>query len=157
MRSVRPLLVVAAALALTACGSRRIPGTDIKDTADTRAIFGVIEQYRAAAEKRDAAAVMALVSKQYFDDAGTPDPGDDMDYGQLRRRIGDDFSKLTALRLGIDVRQIEVKDDHAAAFVYYDEHYRIQTKGGEIPKQANDSHRMRFVREDGAWKFVSGL
>jgi hypothetical protein len=157
MRLSSTLVLILVPLAL-ACGTRRIPGTEIKDTRDTRAIVELITQYRTAAERRDAGAVMALVSKQYFDDAGTPDPGDDVDYGQLRKRISDDFAKLTAMRLEIGVRGIDVDDDHAAAYVYYDEHYRIATRGGgEVPKQASDVHRMRFVREEGAWKFVSGL
>jgi ketosteroid isomerase-like protein len=148
------VVVVAASLA---CSGRRIPGTDIKDTADTRAIVAVIDQYRAAAERRDPAAVMALVSRKYFDDAGTPDPADDVDYEQLKQRLSSDFAKLTALKLDIGVRGVEVDDDKAAAYVYYDEHYRIATSGGEVPRQASDSHRMRFVREAGTWKFVSGL
>ena len=156
MRSHRSLALAIVAL-LAACGTRRIPGTDIQDNADTRGIVAVIDQYRAASERRDAAAVLALVSKKYFDDAGTPDPSDDLDYDQLKRRIGDDFSKLTALRLDIAVRQIDVKDDRAQALVYYDEHYRIATRGGEVAKVASDPHRMQFVREDGTWKFVSGL
>jgi SnoaL-like protein len=156
MRSHRSLAVAVVAF-LAACGTRRIPGTDIQDNADTRGIVAVVDQYRAASERRDAAAVLALVSKKYFDDAGTPDPSDDLDYGQLKKRIGEDFSKLTALRLDIAVRQIDVKDDHAQALVYYDSHYRIATRAGEVAKVASDPHRMQFVREDGAWKFVSGL
>ncbi len=151
------ILALAVVPLVLACGSRRIPGTEIKDNRDTRAIVAVIGQYRTAAEKRDAAAVMALVSKQYFDDAGTPDPGDDVDYAQLRRRISDDYAKVTALKLELGVKGIDVADDTAAAYVFYDEHYRIATRAGEVAKQASDSHRMRFVREDGAWKFVSGL
>jgi ketosteroid isomerase-like protein len=154
---VSSILALAAVPLVVGCGTRRIPGTEIKDNRDTRAIYSVIEQYHGAAEKRDAAAVMALVSKQYFDDAGTPDPGDDVDYGQLRKRISEDYSKLTAVRLDIQVRGIDVDDDHAAAYIYYEEHYRIATRAGEVPKQASDVHRMRFVREDGAWKFASGL
>jgi ketosteroid isomerase-like protein len=154
---VSSILALAVVPLVLACGTRRIPGTDIKDTKDTRAIFSVIEQYHAAAEKRDAAAVIALVSKQYFDDAGTPDPGDDVDYGQLRKRISEDYAKLTAVRLDMQVRGIDVDDDHAAVYIFYDEHYRIATHAGEVPRQASDVHRMRFVREDGAWKFSSGL
>ena len=156
MRFSLAVTLAAAALSL-ACSGRRIPGTEIKDNADTRAIVAVIDQYRAAAERRDAAAVMALVSRKYFDDAGTPDPGDDVDYEQLKQRLGNDYAKITSLRLDIGVRGIDVDDDKAAAYVYYDEHYRIATRAGEVPRQASDSHRMRFVRESGAWKFVSGL
>ncbi len=101
--------------------------------------------------------MLALVSPKYFDDAGTPDPGDDVDYAQLKKRLTDDYQKVTAIRLEMGVKKIEVEGDRAAAYVFYDEHYRITTKAGEIAKQASDQHRMQLVRESGAWKFVSGL
>jgi len=151
------LAVPLAVLALAACAGRRIPGTDIKDNADTRAVVAAIDAYRQAAERRDAGAVLALVSPKYFDDAGTPDPGDDVDYAQLKKRLTDDYQKVTAIRLEMGVKKIEVEGDRAAAYVFYDEHYRITTKAGEIAKQASDQHRMQLVRESGAWKFVSGL
>lgn len=151
-----PLAASLGLLAL-ACAPSLIPGTKIQNTPDTRAIVAVIDAYRQAAEKRDAAAVLALVSPKYFDDAGTPDPGDDIDYQQLEKRLTADYQKVTALRLDMGVRRIDVQDDHAAAYVFYDEHFRIQTKNGEVAKAASDTHRMQFAREDGQWKFVSGL
>ncbi len=152
-----PLVALLATLAFVGCAARRIPGTDIKDTPDTRAIIAVLESYRRAAEARDAGAVLALVSPKYFDDAGTPDPADDIDYQQLKKRISDDYQKITALRLDIAVKKVDVDGDQAAAYVFYDEHYRIATNAGEVGKQASDSHRMVFVRESGAWRFASGL
>lgn len=152
--------VVAAVLcwsALAACGPRRIPGTDIHDTADTREIMAAIDAYRGAAERRDARAVLALVSSTYFDDAGTPEPGDDVDHGQLERRLADDYARLAAVRLRITVRSVDVQGEKAFAVVSYDEHYRIATAGGEVPKHASDDHRMELVREGGAWRFASGL
>ena len=95
MRLPTPLLVaLLAAVALSACNTRRIPGTDIKDNTDTRAIIATIDAYRLAAERRDAGAVLALVSPKYFDDAGTPDPGDDVDFQQLKKRIAEDYQRL---------------------------------------------------------------
>ncbi len=142
---------------IVGCAGRRIPGTDIPDNADTRAIVMVIDSYRRAAEHRDADAVMALVSQKYFDDAGTPDPADDIDYQQLRKRIAEDFKNVAALRLDIAVKSVNVDGNQAAAFVYYDERYRITTRAGEVAKQASDTHRMRFAREGEVWRFVSGL
>lgn len=154
-----PLLTLAglAALTLGACGAKRIPGTEIRDTPETRAVVAAIEAYRQAAERRDPAAVMALVSPKYFDDAGTPDPGDDVDRDGLRARLTQDYPKVTALRLDIAVKKIDVEDDRAVAYVFYDERYRITTKAGEVAKQASDQHRMVLVREGDEWRFVSGL
>jgi hypothetical protein len=154
------LRLLAAPLALTAalaCSPRRIPGTDVADTPDTRAVIAVIDTYRKAAEHRDPGAVLTLVSPKYFDDAGTPDPGDDTDYSQLQKRIVQDYARVTSLRLDIGVKQIDVEDDKASAIIFYDQHYRIETKAGEVAKQASDPHRMHFVREQGAWRFISGL
>jgi ketosteroid isomerase-like protein len=152
-----PLAALLAVLTLIGCAARRIPGSDIKDTPDTRAIIAALEAYRHAAERRDAGAVLALVSPKYFDDAGTPDPVDDIDYEQLKKRISDDFKKITALRLDLAVKKVDVEGDKAAAYVFYDEHYRIATNAGEVAKQASDSHRMQFVREGSAWRFTGGL
>ncbi len=152
-----PLAALLAILTLIGCAARRIPGSDIKDTPDTRAIIAALEAYRHAAERRDAGAVLALVSPKYFDDAGTPDPADDIDYQQLKKRISDDFHKITALRLDLAVKKVDVEGDKATAYVFYDEHYRITTNAGEVPKQASDSHRMQLVRESSAWHFAGGL
>lgn len=155
---MRPLAFTALLLAIAAgCSARRIPGTEIPDNPDTRAIVGVIDSYRRAAERLDSGAVLALVSQKYFDDAGTPDPADDIDYPQLQKRIAEDYKNVTALRLDIAVKNVTVDGDEAAAYVFYDEYYRIATKAGEVAKKANDTHRMRFLRENGAWRFVSGL
>jgi ketosteroid isomerase-like protein len=153
----RPLAAALAALALAACSSHRIPGTDIRDTADTRAIVDVIDRYRQAAERRDAEAVLALVSPTYYDDAGTADPSDDQDYEQLRRSLPQHFRQLTAIRLGIGVRAIDVQGDRATANVFYDGRYRVATPTGEAAKLASDVTQMRFVREGGAWHIAGGL
>jgi len=151
-------LVLALALLGALAGCRRtIPDTDILDTADTRAVLAVIEQYRQAAERRDAAAVMALVSKAYFDDAGTPDPADDLDYGQLAKAVAADYGRLPSTRLRLSVKQIEVRGDRALAYLFYEAHYRITTPRGEVPKQEQDVSRMTFAREGGVWRIISGL
>jgi hypothetical protein len=154
-RSFASLLVAAALLG--GCGPKRIPGTDIKDSPETRAVVDVIEQYRLAVERRDPNAVLALVSRRYFDNAGTTDPADDVDYDQLRSRLVEDYSKLVAVNLEIAVKRIDVEGDRASAFVFYDERYRIKMRSGEVAKQASDVHRMQLVLENGAWRFASGI
>jgi hypothetical protein len=156
---MRPLATAALLCALTSigCSPKRIPGTEIKDDSDTRAIVALIEAYRQAAERRSTPAVMALVSKRYFDEGGTPDPGDDVDYQTLEKHLARDYARVPALRLDIGVKRIDVQDDRAFAYVFYDERYRIATKAGEVAKSASDEHRMSFVREGGSWRFLAGL
>ncbi|BDG08696.1 nuclear transport factor 2 family protein [Anaeromyxobacter paludicola] len=153
----RPLASLLVLLALGGCSPKRIPGTEIRDTADTREIVAVIDTYRKAVEAKDARAVMALVSPLYYDDAGTADPGDDMDYAQLERALPQDFDKLASVRLEIGVKQVTVEGDKATAEVFYDGKFRIVTPRGEVAKAEADVQRMRFHHEKSGWKFVSGL
>jgi ketosteroid isomerase-like protein len=158
MRLALPTLAALAVVLAAACSPKRLPGTEISDNPDTRGVVAALEAYRQAAERRDPEAVMKLVSPMYFDDAGTPDPGDDVNYDQLRERITKDYAQVTALRLDIALKKVEIDGDKAVAYVFYDERYRIALKSGEVARQASDQHRMTLVR-DGAssWKFTSGL
>jgi hypothetical protein len=158
MHAARRLaLLPLAVLAATACAPHRIPGTDIEDTKDTRAIFDVIQTYGRGMQTRDARTVLSVVSKQYYDDAGTPDPVDDMDYERLEKTLSADLAKLEAVRLELTIRKIGIDRDQAFADVLYDAWYRIQTPGVVVPKRESDVHRMRFKKEAGGWKIVAGL
>ncbi len=65
------------------CGPHRIPGTDLEDNGDTRAIIDVISKYNFALEARDANGILALVDPSFHDNAGTLTPEDDIDIQRL--------------------------------------------------------------------------
>jgi hypothetical protein len=153
----RSVLAFALALAASACSPRNIPGTEIESTKDTRAIFGVVQTYRASMEKRDAAAVMSLVAPDYFDTAGTPDPADDMDRPRLEAALTQDLALAETVRLDLTVRRIEVKGDAADAEVFYEAWYRVKTPTGIVPRRDADVHRMKLKRIGNDWKFTAGL
>jgi hypothetical protein len=153
----RPVLAFALALAAAACSPRKIPGTEIDSTADTRAIFGVIQTYRQAMEKKDTPAVLSLVAPEYFDTAGTPDPGDDMDRARLEAALAEDLARAETVRLDLTVRRIDVKGDDAEAEVFYEAWYRVKTPTGVVPRRDSDVHRMKLKRIGKDWKLTSGL
>lgn len=153
-----PRLLAAVLLAaLASCSPRRIPGTEIPDNDDTRAITSAIEKYRQAVEARDAAAVLAQVSTTYFDDAGTPDPSDDLDYARLAKSLPADLARVDSVRVELRVTDIKVDGDKAQAYLRYDARYRISTLAGEVAKAQNDVNRITLVREKSGWKISSGL
>jgi len=145
-----------AALVLAAC-ARNIPDTDIRDTADNRAIVAVVDEYRKAFERRDSAAVLALVSRAYLDDFRSSDPADTVDYEQLQKALPDAFQRLAGLKLEIGVRKIETRGDVARVELFYDTRYRITTPRGEVAKRDSDVNRMTLRREGNAWRIASGL
>lgn len=150
------LLVTLSALLLSACSTKRIPGSDIEDTRDTRAILEVLEQYQAALQQKDAAAVLALVSPSFRDDLGNTNPSDDMTYATLEKELPGRFERLSDVNVSISVREIEVARDQAFAVFYYDSSYRI-SKVREAQRSDSDLGRMTFRKEDGEWKITKGL
>ncbi len=150
-RRLLPLLVLT-----LACAPKFLQGTEIRDTPDTRAVANALEAYRQAMEKRDPQAVLALVAPNYFDNAGTPDPADDIDRAGLEKRL-EDLTNVLALRLQLTVRDIQVKGDQGQADVFFDQYDRVNTPNGPVARHDADVHRMTLQKIGGAWKFTSGL
>lgn len=154
----RLLAVLASGAALAmACAPRFLPGTEIRDTAETRAIATLLETYRQDMEKRDAQAVLALTTPDYFDNSGTLDPSDDIDRAGLEKRL-EELKDLTDLRLLITLRGIQMtKKDEAQVEVSFEQFYRVQTPNGLVARRDSDIHRMNLKKVDGKWLFTSGL
>jgi hypothetical protein len=146
-----------AALLLAACAAHRIDGTDVEDTEENRAVFAVVQSYADALQRRDAGGLLALASPDYFDNGGTADPADDLDFARLEQTLPADLGKLESLRVKVELRGITVDGDIALAELWSDGWYRIQTPQGVIPRRDQDLHRMKLVRRDGAWKIISGM
>src|SRR5688500_9232285 len=106
-------------LALGACAPHRIPGTDLDDTPDVRALLQVMERYRAAVEARDAGALVTLAAPSYQDDGGTPEPEDDLDYQALQNVLPSRLAKVSDVKLELDVRKIDVSEDRKKAVATY--------------------------------------
>lgn len=154
--NVRPLLVCAL-LVLAACGPRNIPGTQIADTNDSRAILKVMEQYRAALEARDAKAIQGLVSKSFRDNAGTDDPADDLTYENMPEALPALFSRIDSPRVTMDVRKVDVRNNGVATVIYYwNATWRAP---GLLDKPQRDAELEQMVlqKEDGQWRIVAGF
>ncbi len=154
MKTTRLALLLALA---AACAPRLLPGTDVKETKDTRAIYDVIQKWVDAMNARDVPGVLSVVAPDYFDDAGTPDPSDDLDRGKLEKALTDDLAKVEGSKLAVTIRRIDPTGDTATAELYYDSYYRVQTPSGPVPRRDSDVYRLKLKKEGGAWKITSGL
>ncbi len=155
--TIRTALIALITLAAAGCAPRRIPGTNLESTTDSRAVYDVVQAYRQAMEKRDAAAVLALVAPTYFDTGGTPDPADDLDRAGLEAALAKDLPHAEGVRLDFTIRKIEIAGDEAQAELFYDSYYRVQTPDRVVPRRDSDVHRMRLQKIGGVWKIASGL
>jgi ketosteroid isomerase-like protein len=143
---------------LVACGARRIPGTEIEDNDDTRAILKVMEQYRSAVEARDAEGVLRLLAVGFKDEGGTSRPEDRMDYGELQKKLPGELAKLEDVKLELNIRKIEIyRENSTASAVYtYNLTFRIPRLSSK-PKSESEIKQMWFKRDKGQWKIASGI
>ena len=143
---------------LLACGARRIPGTDIEDNDDTRAILQVMEQYRAAIEARDAQGVLRLVSESFRDDGGSSNPEDRMNYADLQKKLPVELAKLDDVKLDLTVRKIEIESrtNTASAVYTYNLSFRMPRLTNK-PQSESEIKKMWFKRDGKQWKIASGI
>ncbi|XXF75959.1 DUF4440 domain-containing protein [Myxococcaceae bacterium GXIMD 01537] len=156
--TLRPLLLCSVLFLAAGCAPRRIPGTEIPDTDDTRAILNVMERYRAAVEARDAKAIAALVSKDFRDTAGTDTPEDDLTAANLEEHLTQLFTKLENPRVEMNVRQVKVDNEAgtAGAIYYWKASWRLPTFNVR-PQSDAELEQMLLRKEHGQWKIVSGI
>ena len=149
-------MVALAALSVASC-ARNIPGTDIAETPDNRQIIAMVDAYRKAFDSRNVDGVMALVSPLYYDDAGTVDAGDDIDYKTLPQALQETFSRVTQVRIEFGITAIAIAGDKASVDLFYDAKYRVTTPRAEIPRRDTDVQRLVLQREGKGWKIITGL
>jgi hypothetical protein len=147
------------ALATTGCAPRKIPGTELDDTSETRAVIDVLQKFRAAVEKKDADAIVKMADKSFRDDGGSSNPDDDLDYASLGPKLAARMAKMSNVKLDVTVRRIEFDDESKMARVTYS--YQVSFSLPEYTSRTqreNDIKQMLLKRvgED-EWKIASGI
>ena len=100
-----------AALASAGCKPSMIPGTNIEDSDENRAIIEFLGKYRHAMLERSVDGVVGLCAPDYFEDCGTVDQKDDYGLGVLKERLQRDFSLTKEIQLDILVQKIIPPDE----------------------------------------------
>lgn len=152
--------LVAAALALAACAgeSAVIYGTRVPDTEENRKLIDVCEQYRIAVEKKDTTSIMALASRSYWEDGGTPTGADDYGYDGLRSVLDTRFARADGIRYTMKYMDIRrVGRNRAVIDVMIDATYSIATASGPRRLDMRDQNEMTLEFQNGRWQFLSGM
>lgn len=150
-------LAVVCAVA-SGCVPHKIPGTDLDDNDDTRAVLDVINTYRRAVEKHDVAALIALAHETFRDDGGSASPEDDLDYASLATTLPDRLKEFQELRLDVVVKRVEFEPGQNQARVTYT--YQMTFKLPEYSSRAQSEteiKQMTLRRVDKGWKITSGI
>ncbi len=150
-------LVLLTPLALVGCGAQLIPNTDVPDTSDNREAVEFVEEYRHAVESRNPATILRLVSRDYYDDNGTPAGDDDVDYEMLQARLARFANDLLQIRYEIRYRRVTIYPDRIFVDVTYTGSFKVRTADGEHWERRLADNRLELVRENGRLRIVSGL
>jgi hypothetical protein len=157
---IRALLLLAGLiLGVAGCTAhtRNIPKTRIPDTDENRQILGVVEKYRMAVETKDAPKIMALASKRYWEDGGTPTGADDYGYDGLREVLMGRFQRADEIRYSIKYLRVRRDGERALVDVIIDASYSIAGARGDERHDERDQNQFVLEREGDRWLFVSGM
>lgn len=130
-----------------------IPGSDVPDTRENRSVIAFCERYRSAMEARDAAALLALASPAYLDDAGTPGSDDDMSYDGLRAYLKGMFASVERISYAIRYRAIHDDGQRIVVRVSHSASYVIEGK----PRTSVGDNELVLERHEGAYRVLSGM
>jgi hypothetical protein len=160
MSDFRSFFLGLAALALVGCaaGPKYIANTKVIDTSENREILRVVEQYRVAMEKKDAAKLMLMASEAYWDDSGTASANDDYGYPELKGILTEKLGAASDIRYSVQYRKLRMKDNHAFVDVIINASFTVDDALGQ-PSRRDMSDRNQFVLrlEGDEWKFLSGM
>lgn len=145
-------------LGLAACAEVHvIPGTQIPDSKENRAIVERVEEYRVAMEQRDAAKVLSMAHPNYYEDSGTMQGNDDYGYPGLKRVLETRLPALRSLRYAIQYRRLNIDGRRATLDIRYDVSYQIATEMGDRWERKQNDKRLELENDGGRWLFLSGL
>ena len=143
---------------MCACAHRTIPGTSVRDTKANRDVLKIVAELREGLQRRDVKAVLALVSPEFYEDMGTPDPKDDYGYTELKDKILPNTMALThELYVAFDANDVFIEGNKAHADVRYFSRVRLKLPSGSQWDTHKEFNRISMVREGNAWKIISGL
>lgn len=158
--SLRKLTVLCLLLAFAGgCSKQKlIPNTKVPDTPLNREVLLVVEKYRKAMEKLDAAAVLALVHPTYQDHAGTPKASDDIDYKGLKELLTTRFKHTTKIRYRIEYQEVRFKGNEAYVDCYIDATF-VYNDPSANPRyrRLTDYNRFRLLKDGEHWRFIGGI
>ncbi len=153
--------MLAFSVGISACKPTLLPSTNLADNKENRALVDFMLQYKGAVEKRNSEAVMALVSKDYFEDNGNLEQEDDYGFEGLNERLNTRFEHLKAIKLDLFIQNVSEQDDKVFVVYRYQQRTLVTLPAGESWVSHNDVARLTLLKkgddfEDG-FEVLSGL
>lgn len=172
MKKLMMLLIVFSMFVAVSCSPKMIKGTNIEDTPDSQEILTIFGYYVKGCKEKNPDIFLEYVSKDFYDTNGTDEAADDIDYDKLVEILHSDaFASLEKLNMTPIIKDLlfdSNNGDKAVLLYFYEVRFKMKS---ELPAEENafeqsdgmtnhkltDNGQMKFVKEDGKWKIVSGI
>lgn len=150
---VLPLLVW-----LAGCAHQRIPNTDVEETDFNRRVIEFCEEYRRAVERRNVGLLLRFAHPRYYEDGGSIDTSDDLDYPGLKGYLDGQFKQTSAIRYEIRYRRVG-KDTRGNVLVdyTYSASYKVPSSNGDVWRRRVADNRLELIPEGEKFRILSGM
>jgi len=169
---ILPLLIFAMMFTVS-CNKKYIKNTEIEETPDSKKILYIFAHYVKGFKDKDPSIFKEYISKNYYDNNGTDDAKDDVDYDKLMEILSSDqFNALNKLEIVYILKdlKVDVVTKSAKLLFFYEVRFKRKSKleptedssfvksDGTTNHKLNDNNQMKFKKEeDGEWRIISGL
>jgi hypothetical protein len=160
VKSLSRLLPLLAGLTLTAlgCSHDYIPNTQVTDNDFNRRVIDFCESYRHAVEKRNVATLLKLADRKYYEDGGSVDTSDDLDFEGLRAYLDAEFSKTRSVRYEIFYREVSTGRANQVFVDYtYSASYKVPTPHGDVWRRRVADNRLELIQDGEHFRILSGM
>lgn len=146
-------------LQLVGCNKQYIPNTDVEETDSNHEVIEFCEKYRHAVEYRNVPQLLQYAHQSYYEDGGTIDTSDDIDYAGLKDYLETKFKETRGIRYEIRYRNISAgRKDVIFVDYTYSASYKIPTPDGDAWRRRVADNRLELVRDEKqGFKIISGM
>ena len=171
-KMILPLLVLALMFTVS-CNKKYIKNTEIEETPDTKRILYIFAHYVKGFKDKNPTVFKDFISKDYYDNNGTDDAKDDVDYDKLMAILNSEqFNSLDKLEIVYILKDLKIEEATKTAklLFFYEVRFKRKSKldpeeessfvksDGTTNHKLNDNNQMWFKKEaDGEWRIISGL
>lgn len=142
----------------SACSEQHIPNTDVDDSDFNRTVVEFCEDYRHAVERRNVGLLLKLANEKYYEDGGTTDTDDDLDYAGLKEYLEGKFREVKAIRYEVRYRNVtRGRNDEVLVDYTYSASYKIPTPKGDVWRRKVADNRLELVPQGETFRIISGM
>lgn len=173
MKKLMLLMIVFSMFLTVSCNKKMIKGTNIEETPDSKEILTVFGYYLKGFKEQNPEIFLEYVSKDYYDTNGTDEANDDVDYDKLIEILNSDayhsLEKVSITAIIKDLFFLDENEDKAELIYFYEVRFKMKSSvppteenafiqpDGMTNHKVSENNKMKFIKEDGKWKILSGL